>query len=148
MGKTERATLEAQDWGNETFASLRQARLSRILIIEDNEHYARAVRTRLETDYEVLVCRDGLTGIRLIEEEQPDLVILDIGLPGMSGFKLLHELHVSSRVVAPPIIVLTGSSDETTAPRAHAWGVRTVLRKPVPLKRVVDAVEDALEYEA
>ena len=80
--------------------------LNRVLVIEDNEELAYGLQNNLEIDgYEVFVATDGLTGLHAAESQRPDLVILDLMLPSLDGFRLLRSIR--SGGMRMPVLILT-----------------------------------------
>src|SRR5919112_5963764 len=83
----------------------------RILIVEDNEDLAFGLRRTLEGEgYEVDVADDGPSGVRRARELRPDLVILDLMLPGMDGFRVLKAMREAG--LDMPVLVLTARGEE------------------------------------
>ena len=122
--------------------------MTRILIIEDELPLQRALADNFNFEkYEVLTASDGDTGYRLAKEKQPDVVILDLMLPRMSGYDVCRKLRAEG--VATPILMLTARGEESDrvvgldlgaddyvtkpfSPRELAARVRTVLRRAAP----------------
>lgn len=118
---------------------------ARVLVVEDDPYLSRALAARMAAEgLEVRVADDGLAAARELAEAEPDLVLLDVHLPRLHGFKFLHRLreHHDRDV---PVVVLTGDPDPRVTARALRWGVRRVLHKPMSNRRVVDIVRDCLE---
>lgn len=127
----------------------------RVLVVDDNVKTAELVKLYLERDgYRVTLSHDGLDAIRLAQETHPDLIVLDLMLPGMDGLSILRRLRVDSDV---PVILLTakttdedklaglqlGADDYVTkpfSPRELAARVRTVLRR-LPGERGPDEIK-------
>jgi chemosensory pili system protein ChpA (sensor histidine kinase/response regulator) len=127
------------------FPALRQARRPRVVIAEDCEHVVRALRRFLRrANFDVLVARDGVEALCAIRESEPDLLLLDLGLPRMHGFKLLHRLRTAAQRIDVPVVVLTGDTDPASLERAARFGVRRVLLKPTPAPVVVAVLEEVL----
>lgn len=113
-------------------------------MIEDDESLRVALTLRLEAEgYRVHAAADGIDGLRSLCLRDPALVVLDLGLPRMHGFKLLEHLRRNVRY-SGPILVITGSDDRRVVERAPDLGVKRVLHKPVGLRTVSDAVRDLL----
>jgi DNA-binding response OmpR family regulator len=130
----------------DVFAPLCNARLSTVLLIEDNEDLNDSLAERLRcSNFRVLTALDGMTGLELIHDQEPDLVVLDIGLPRLNGYKLLHRIRMEPVLADTPIVVITGSPDPDLDAKVKAWGVETVLYKPVSQRRVVRTIRDVLE---
>ena len=117
---------------------------SKILVVDDDPNVVKLVQLYLERDgHEVLTAHDGVTGLELAREEQPNLIVLDLMLPRMDGMQVCRTLRAESLV---PIIMLTamveeddrlagldlGADDYMTkpfSPRELAARVRAVLRR-------------------
>ncbi len=80
-----------------------------MLIIEDNADAARLIQRILQArgEFEVLLARDGLEGLRLIREKRPDVMITDLMMPTMDGFQLIEQIKADADLAKIPIIVLT-----------------------------------------
>ncbi|MGB7341425.1 MAG: response regulator [Phototrophicaceae bacterium] len=90
---------------------------ARILCVEDNPQNMRLVRKLLRRDYTVLEAEDGLTGLKMAEDELPDLILMDINLPDMSGLEVTKRIKAQDHLRHIPIIALTAhtiAGDEDT----------------------------------
>jgi DNA-binding response OmpR family regulator len=104
----------------------------RLVLVEDNAHYATTLRSNLELEgFAVDVAATAIDGSHLIRTLHPALVILDVMLPGRSGYELLHELRTES--IDVPIVVLTARRDEEDKLRAFGMGADDFITKPVSL---------------
>jgi two-component system KDP operon response regulator KdpE len=102
----------------------------KILVIDDDATLREALVLSLNvqwSDCRVLAAEDGATGMRLFQEESPDAVVLDIGLPGMSGFEVLEQIR---EVSAIPVLMLSGRGGEADVVRALEMGADTYVTKP------------------
>jgi DNA-binding response OmpR family regulator len=108
----------------------------RILVIEDDPALATMYEMALSfAGFEVIVSGDGLTALEDIDEEHPDLVVLDLRLPQLDGSTILHELAATADTRDIPVIVVTGGdTDDLDA-------ASLVLRKPCDPALLVAAVE-------
>lgn len=121
-------------------------RLRTVLLIEDERALNASLAMRMDHAGLNVVCAyDGLEGLQKIHLEDPDAIVLDLGLPGLHGFKLLHRLRNIPTLGEAPILVVTGNPDPAIERRAAGYGVRKVLRKPVRQRIVVESVLDMLE---
>lgn len=103
--------------------------MARILVVEDNEDLAFGLRKVLEFEgYDVHVTGDGEEGIKWAEEAHPDLLILDIMLPGKSGFEVLRELRTSGKKF--PVLILTARSQESDVVLGFDFGADDYVTKP------------------
>ncbi len=115
-----------------------------ILIVEDDEPLRAMWRTALRLEgFDVIEAGDGLEALKLIESTQPDLVVLDIGLPHVDGVSVRQDLaaQVFSRRI--PVVVITGSADDLSY-----LDVDCVIRKPVTVDQVVLVVQRCLRVAA
>jgi DNA-binding response OmpR family regulator len=102
----------------------------KILIIEDNVSTIETISLAFQVGWqeaEVIFSRLGKEGIALAESEKPDTIILDLGLPDISGFDVLKNIRTFSNV---PVIVLTGSSEESAVVKTLEWGADEYIIKP------------------
>ncbi|MDQ3033796.1 MAG: response regulator [Myxococcota bacterium] len=120
----------------------RATRGLRVLIVEDSvdlrELYAAWLRDR---GYEVFEAGDGRSGWDRIAELQPDVVLLDLGLPSVDGWKLATLLRLDRRRCAPAVIAITGMIEPDAIQNARDAGVDAVLFKPCDADEIVDAIE-------
>ena len=95
--------------------------MTRILVIEDNRNLATGLRNNLEIEgYEVAVAHDGVAGLAAAQSHAPDLVVLDLMLPQMDGYRVLHELRASGSKAA--VLLLTARSEEADKVRGLRLG--------------------------
>lgn len=116
----------------------------RILIIEDNEDVVTFLTQNIlkPHGYEILVSHDGQEGLRCAMEERPDLILLDLNLPRMTGLEVLQVLQ--KRGSDMPVILMTFYGSEEIAVEAFRLGVKNYIVKPFKSHEVLDAVEGAL----
>jgi len=115
----------------------------RILVIEDDPALAAMYQTALAfAGFDVTVCGDGLTALEDIDEEHPDLVVLDLRLPQLDGETILREVAASPDTRHIPVIVVTGGDAHEVS------GASPVLHKPCDPALLVAAVEQRFERAA
>ena len=122
----------------------------RIVLVEDEPTMANLIEAGLKKEgYEVQSAKDGKEGLRLIREVKPDLVLLDIMLPGMKGFEILKKLHEEDHMIPDmPVIIISNSGDSIEVERALKMGVRDYLIKVnFNPEEVVEKVKAVLEKE-
>jgi len=116
--------------------------MQRILVVEDDMEIARTLRDFLEVaGYEATVVGDGEAAIASARGGRPDLVVLDLGLPGMDGLDVARELRRSSTV---PIVMLTARGEETDKVVGLELGADDYLVKPFSPKELVARVRAVL----
>ncbi|MCA9174881.1 MAG: response regulator [Planctomycetales bacterium] len=123
---------------------------SKILIVDDEPINIKAVRRHLMgSGYRNFVtCSDAPAAMDLIRREKPDLVLLDIMMPEVSGLEILEQVQQDESLRAIPILVLTASSHRTTKLQALELGANDFLAKPVDPNELVTRVRNALIIKA
>jgi len=118
----------------------------RILIIEDYPHIVEVLKMRLEAaGYEVLVAYDGYKGLQMAQRERPDLIILDIMLPKMDGYKVCRFLKFDERYRSIPIFVLTSRTAKTDQELSLRVGADEYFAKPYNPITLMAKVREYLE---
>ena len=113
----------------------------RILIVEDNPSVLRATSYILEKEgYEVLTAVDGLEGLRMAKDDNPDLLILDVMLPGIDGFEICHSLRAESQTAHLPILMFSAKGQETDKATGLKVGADEYITKPVAREVLLEKV--------
>lgn len=119
----------------------------RILIIDDTELYQKSYKDRLgEAGFQVLSAYNGAEGLRMIVQELPDLVLLDLNMEKMDGFQVLHAVKNDPKLSGIPVIVFSvrGASDEVQ--RALKMGAADYLAKAATHpSKVIDKIRQVLD---
>lgn len=116
---------------------------SRILIVEDNEDLARGLANNLEIEgFTVDIARDGTQGLERVRTTRPDLLILDLMLPGMDGYRVLTALRESSDEI--PVLILTARTEEHDKVRGFREGADDYVTKPFGLLELIGRVQALL----
>ncbi len=115
--------------------------MATVLVVEDEPDLRRLVQILLErADHRVVEAGDGRSGLRAFHEQRPDLVLLDVGLPGLEGWDVLERIRDVSEV---PVVLLTARGDEADKVRGLDAGADDYITKPFgsgELRARVDAV--------
>lgn len=112
-----------------------------VLIIDDDEMVRSALSAFLEIKYfNILAAEDGLCGLRLAREFQPDLIICDIDMPKLNGFQVLKELRADLNTARIPFIFHTSRADPDSQCRARQLGVNDYLIKPVDINKLLKSI--------
>jgi two-component system, cell cycle response regulator DivK len=120
-----------------------------ILIVEDNEKNLKLVRDVLQVKgYSTLEAGSAEDGIRLATERVPDLVLMDIQLPGMNGIEARKILRAQPATAAIPVVAVTASVMEQDRNQITRAGFDGYIGKPLNLKEFLDAVKAMLERHA
>jgi len=105
-------------------------KLEKVLIIEDASIVVETLSLALEMrwpDVKIISTAHGIEGVSLVEKESPDAVILDLGLPDISGFQVLKQIRAFSNI---PILILSAKVDESDIVKGLEWGADEYLIKP------------------
>lgn len=115
---------------------------TRILLVEDDQNIVDLVRANLiARDHDVTVSKDGSDAVRLLEDIRPDMVILDLMLPGTDGFELCREMRERSSV---GIVVLSARRGETDKVRALNLGADDYMTKPFGIEELLARIHATL----
>ena len=119
----------------------------KVLVIDDDQANCRLVKAIFGTQgFDVVAAADGESGLAVAAAEMPDVVLLDLRMPGMDGLQVLEELRL--RFPLLPAVMLTGSRDTKNAVRATQLGAFDYLTKPIDNDELVLVVRRALEASA
>lgn len=117
----------------------------KILIIDDEQDIVETLQFTLETDgYECYTAFDGEEGLRLAKELHPDLIILDVMMPKMNGFKICRLLKYDNSYKNIPIFMLTARSQVEDISIGQETGANEYMTKPFELDYVLDKVKEYL----
>jgi len=117
--------------------------VTRILVIEDNRNLAMGLRNNLEIEgYQVDVAADGTLGLEMARNAAPDLVILDLMLPGMDGYRVLRMLRDDG--VDTPVLILSARGEETDKVLGFNLGADDYVAKPFGLLELLARVDALL----
>src|SRR6478672_2828543 len=117
---------------------------SRILVVDDEAEIRRSVRMILEYEgYDVLEAASGPEGVAMAERESPDLVFLDIKMPGMDGLDVLQRIKASNEAL--PVVIISGHGTVSTAVEATKAGAFDFIEKPLASERVLVTIRNALD---
>ncbi len=115
----------------------------RILIVEDDPETARLIRDLLELqDYTVIEASNGLSVMRIINEHVPDLIFMDINLPGMDGITLTKLIKSDARTGKIPVIALTSAPLKSDRERFILIGCDGCISKPFHVQEILDIIEE------
>ncbi len=117
----------------------------KILIVEDNECDRRLIRMILNFDHCLLLeANDGEQGLALALEEKPDLIIMDVRLPGLDGIQVVGRLRAIPDFADTPIIAVTARAMKGDKERILEAGYSMYLSKPIHIKTLADCVRKIL----
>ena len=116
----------------------------RVLVVDDSLVYRDLLVNHILTpnDYEPLTANDGEEGLRVTQQEVPDLIIMDMQMPGMTGIQVLEALHEEGSDI--PVILMTLHGSEDLVVRAFRLGVKDYVIKPFDIEEMLTAMDKAL----
>jgi len=118
----------------------------KVLIVEDDRHIVALVRYIMEREgYQVQVARDGVEGLDMAREYEPDLVVLDLNMPRMDGVEMCRRLKAEQD---PLVIFLTVHTERTAMARGFRAGADDYMVKPFELEELLRHVKTLLEKRA
>jgi two-component system cell cycle response regulator DivK len=119
--------------------------MPKILVVEDNELNRDMLSRRLaKRGYDVEVAADGAQGIELARSLQPDLIVMDVGLPVVDGLEATRRLKAEARTSPIPIVALTANAMPGDDQKALAAGCEAYDTKPVDIARLLEKIEALL----
>jgi DNA-binding response OmpR family regulator len=114
----------------------------KILLIDDDQSITRLLsRVFMKQKFEVIVANNGLEGVKLARENEPEAIILDLSLPQLNGWQICREIRQFSNA---PILIYSGDNDPGTRDSILAEGANYFLAKPAPLQDLVAAIQGAV----
>jgi two-component system, OmpR family, KDP operon response regulator KdpE len=121
---------------------------SKILVVEDDDDLRQGLALRLRASgYDVVLAADGLAAVSVARREQPDVVLLDIGLPGGNGLTVLRRYADCTELMFIPVVVLTGRDPMAVEGAVRQFGVAGFLTKPADNGELLRVVERARRGE-
>lgn len=123
-----------------------QVPVPKIMIVDDEKHIVETLRLAFEKrGYEVVPVSDASLCITIADRERPDVIILDIMMPGMDGYEVFNHLAEDEQTSRIPVVVLTAKPEEIYRRISEGLGVKLHITKPYLPYRVVEQVELILE---
>ena len=138
--------MEAE--GVQVVEEVEEDRLTTIMVVDDSITMRRAGERMLtRNDFEVMTAKDGLDALNKLQEQKPDLMLLDIEMPRMDGFELATNMKASDKFKDIPIIMITSRTGQKHKDRAKEIGVERYLGKPYQELELLDNIKDLLQLE-
>jgi DNA-binding response OmpR family regulator len=149
VGKTNQS-LSSSDGANTGGAGdvERAGRLDevKVLIVDDDRDIADAFEAALQSEGALTqVCSNGNDAVRVCHEDPPDVVLLDMMLPGRSGFLVLEKIKGYDN--SPAVIMVTANEGRRHQAYAESLGVDSYMIKPVPLEKLIERIEKIMEAQ-
>jgi len=117
----------------------------KILVIDDDQDLIKALRVRLRAEgFECVAAGDGVMAVAAARREKPDLILLDLGLPGGDGYQVLERLRTLTPTSSTPVIVLSAKDPAVHAEKARAAGADAYLQKPAENTALISEIRRLL----
>jgi DNA-binding response OmpR family regulator len=122
---------------------------AKLLVVDDDSQFLSGLCLRLKASgFDVRPAHDGMQAVAISRRERPDLIILDIGLPGGDGYVVLERLKSMHTLMLTPIIVLSGKDRHMHEERSLKAGANAYFEKPVDNDALLAAIRSLLAQEA
>lgn len=116
----------------------------RILLVEDGEFNRDLVVQLLEGEYDIIVAADGEEGVRKAEQEKPDLVLMDLGLPVLNGWEATKRIKANKALKHIPVVAITSHAMVGDERRAREAGCDDYMSKPIDENELITKVKKFL----
>lgn len=118
----------------------------KVLVVDDDQDLLRGLTIRLRAHgYDVIQAADCIHALAAALKDRPQLILLDIGLPGGDGYLVMERMQSLGSIAATPVIVLTARDPATERDRAMAAGAVGFYQKPVDNERLISAIKHVLD---
>ena len=119
-----------------------------LLYVEDNPANLRLIEeiVRFRADLRLLSAPDGHLGLQLARAHRPEVILMDLNLPGMSGIEVLRQLRTDPETAAIPVIALTANAMPRDIERGRAAGFHRYLTKPIDIDKFTEAIDSTLAH--
>ena len=127
-----------------------QNRKTKVLIIEDDSYISEMYRIKFESEnFETVVKNDGVEGIKFMEKNIPDIILLDIVMPKMDGFSVLKTIKKNPKLDKIPVILLTNLSQKENIERGFDLGASSyIIKAHFTPSEVVEKIKEVLKQES
>jgi DNA-binding response OmpR family regulator len=117
----------------------------KILIVEDDADIRGLLSLRLrQRSYDTSVATDGMTALAVARREQPDLVVLDLGLPAGDGFTVMERMRSITSLAEIPVVVITARDAATNREKAESFGAVAFVEKPIDFDQLLETIDGLL----
>ncbi len=119
--------------------------MTRILIVDDSPTEVHVLKTMLEKNgFETMTASSGEDGVNLAKQEKPDLILMDVVMPGMNGFQATRKISKEPETSTIPIIIVTTKDQETDRVWGMRQGAKDYVTKPAQESELINKIKQAL----
>ncbi len=127
------------------FRSNGEATPAKILVVDDEPDCVSIIQCRLEwCHYEVVTASNGREGLRIAENENPDIVLLDTNMPVMDGHEMLERMRKHPILKDTPVIMVTALCDKEDIAAASVFGIADYVTKPIDFTSLIEKISNIL----
>jgi len=120
---------------------------ARVLVVDDIEANRRVLQAKLEAKYfDVRLSKDGYEALEMVADDEPDIILLDIMMPGMNGFEVCEKLKADPKFAHIPVVMVTALSDQEDRVRGLKCGAEDFLTKPVDDFAMMSRIDALMRY--
>lgn len=117
----------------------------KVVIVEDTDRIRQILRMALERQgFQVIAANDGRAGYGAVQRERPDLILLDIMMPQMSGLEMLRLMKMDKTLKHIPVVIVSAKAQQADIDRALSLGAAAYIVKPFPLQKILDTITQVL----
>ena len=117
-----------------------------ILAIDDDPVFLRALAAYLAPSYDLQISKSAIEATILMNQTRPDLILLDIEMPDISGFEFLHTIRKHPKFMTIPVVVVSGHTSKEFITHAESSGASAVVAKPVDKENLLQKIINVLEH--
>jgi len=112
-----------------------------VLVVDDDEDNVRILSlSLLRCDYEVRIARDGSTALTSVRQQRPDVILLDVMMPGMDGMQVLDRLKLDPKTASIPVVMVTARTQDEDVLAGYQSGAEYYITKPFTLRQILYAI--------
>lgn len=117
----------------------------KIMVVDDEPYIARVIKFKLEQEgYTVISANDGQSGLQKIKDEKPDMVLLDVMMPGLSGYEVCQKIKEDAELAGIPVVILTAKGQERDREQGLTMGASDYITKPFSPNRLLELVKSMI----
>jgi len=118
-----------------------------VLVVDDTEANVDILVDALGDDYDIAVAMDGESALEIVADDKPDLILLDIMMPGMDGYEVCEKLKADDDTRDIPVMFLSGKTDAADKEKAMAMGAVAFITKPIDVPDIQQRVKNFLQQK-
>lgn len=118
----------------------------KVLVVDDEPHILKSLAQYLEIEeFQVITASSGHEALEKVNSESPELVVLDVMMPGMDGFEVLEKIRAGAETAKIPVVMLTAKDQSSDVMKGYEKGATSYLVKPFNLDELVDLINQVFE---